>query len=267
MYTFEDIPNLHTHTLLCKHAYGNPAEYCAVAEKYSNIIGFSDHCPFPDDRYSKERMSFFELQEYYELVEFARKKFPALTVLFGAEVEWCSDLGRNYYIDTLLGERKMDYLVGSAHYSGFSIGNQEHFYYYSPSPQILRDFVDVTLKLIESGIFSFIAHPDAFMIPYKDVTKEHELLFREIIEAAAGSNTPIELNATGIRGKRAYPCRRFWEIASEYPTLEVVVNSDAHKPEHLFDNAVQTALDTSNELKLNISNMKVANQIIRGNKK
>lgn len=264
MNTFEDIPNLHTHTLLCKHASGVPVEYCAAAEKHSNIIGFSDHCPFPDGRYNGERMAYSELKTYRALSEEAKQKFPAMKILIGAEVEWCSDLGRDFYINTLLGEQQLDYLIGSAHYSGFNIGNQEHFYYYTPSSKVLRDFADVTLKLIESKIFSFIAHPDAFMVPCNCVTSEHETIFREIISAAVEYNIPIELNATGIRGKRAYPCRRFWEIASEYPTLKTVINADAHKPEHLFDQAVQTALDTANELKLNICNIEVANQIIRG---
>ena len=266
MSTFRDIPNLHTHTPLCKHASGSPAEYCAASEKHTDIIGFSDHCPFPDDRYGKERMLFSQMPEYSRIIADAAEKYPEMTVLAGAEVEWCSDLGRAFYIETLLGECRLDYLVGSAHYSGFEIGKQEHFFYFSPSPAILRDFVDVTLKLIESGLFAFIAHPDAFMVPYDTVTEEHEKLFREIIEAAVQYSVPLELNATGLRINRTYPCRRFWEIAAEYSSLLTVIGADAHKPADLFDTAVKSALDMADELKLNISNMAVANKIIRGRK-
>ena len=267
MTRFEDIPNLHTHVQLCKHASGNPADYCLEAQKYSDTIGFSDHCPFPDDRYHAERMSFSELELYCRLIDDAKVKFPALHILKGAEAEWCGDLGENFYTEVLKGEYKMDYLVGSAHYSGFNIGNQEHFYYYSPDSKVLKDFAAVTIKLIECGIFDFIAHPDAFMIPYVNATAEHESIFRDIVSAAVQYSVPLELNATGIRTQRAYPCRRFWEIAAESPALKTVINADAHSPRHLFDNNVQKAIEMADELKLNICNKEVAQKIIRGMKK
>ncbi|MBQ7396285.1 MAG: PHP domain-containing protein [Lentisphaeria bacterium] len=267
MSVFKDIPNLHTHTKLCKHAAGVPEEYCAEAEKVSNILGFSDHCPFPDGRYGKERMEFSELKHYCQLIEQASEKYPGMQLLAGAEVEWCNDMGRNFYNEVLLGEFNLDYLVGSAHYSGFDLGNQEHFFYQQPSPDVTRDFVDVTLKLIESGIFTYIAHPDAFMVPYTEVTKEHESMFREIISAAVQYDVPLEINAGGVRTKRSYPNRVFWEIASEYPTLKTVVNADAHTPEQLYNEDHSKALNIALDLKLNICNLSVAQNIIKGKKK
>ncbi|MBE6386635.1 MAG: hypothetical protein E7045_01050 [Lentisphaerae bacterium] len=262
MIAFEDIPNLHTHTELCKHASGIPADFCRAAQKISDTIGFSDHCPFPDDRYHAERMLFSELPLYCKLVDEAKAQFPQMNVLKSAEVEWCSDLGEAFYTDVLLGEYKMDYLIGSAHYSGFDIGHQEHFYYYSPDSRTLRDFAAVTLKLIECGLFDIIAHPDAFMVPYSEVTPEHEAIFRDIVCAAVEYKVPLELNSTGIRTRRTYPCRRFWEIAAEYPSLMTVINADAHKPEHLYDENVKKAVSMADDLKLNICNRQVAKKII-----
>ena len=267
MFSFSDIPTLHCHTLLCKHAKGYPVDYCKIAEKHSNIIGFSDHCPFPDQRYGLERMLFEELKLYRKTVDDAKEQYPDMTILFGAEVEWCEDIGRSFYTDTLMTEYKMDYLIGSAHYCLDKNGNRHHFFNYLPNMEVSRGFCDLTLKLIESRLFAFIAHPDAFMTPYSETTPELESMFKEIISAAVQYDIPLELNATGIRNKRTYPCRRFWEIAAGYPTLRTVVNADAHSPEHLFDQAVTTALDMANELKLNICNHQVAQKIIRGKKK
>ena len=264
MFSFADIPNLHSHTLLCKHAKGYPAEYCAVSEKHTNIIGFSDHCPFPDERHNGERMLFEELLIYRQMVEDAKAQYPRMLILFGAEVEWFDDIGINFYSDTLLGDYKMDYLIGSAHYCLDDNGKLHHFSNYQADMKTARCFCNLTIKLIEMGLFDFIAHPDAFMVPYADADKEHEKMFRDIIESAVQYNMPLELNATGIRYNRNYPCRRFWEIASEYSDLQTIVNSDAHLPKHLFDDAVQTALDTANELKLNICNSEVAKKITRG---
>ena len=267
MYSFADIPNLHTHTSLCKHAKGNPADYCEVAQKHSDIIGFSDHCPFPDDRNNAERMLFAELTEYSDLVEDAKKRYPGMTVFRGIEAEFYEDIGKDFYSDTLLNKYSMDYLVGSAHYCSDKKGNQFHFSNYKADLKVAKYFCDLTLKIIESGLFLFVAHPDAFMVPYDNATKEHESMFKDIISCATQYNVPIELNGMGIRYKRNYPCRRFWEIAAEYSNLQTVISSDAHKPDHLFDSAVETALDWANELQLNICNCKIAEKIKRGIKK
>lgn len=267
MFSFSDIPNLHSHTLLCKHAKGYPADYCKVAAKYSDIIGFSDHCPFPDKRYGLERMRFEELANYRKTVDDAKQQYPDMTILFGVEAEWCEDIGRSFYADTLMSEYQMDYLIGSAHYCQDKSGQIHHFFNYQPDIEVSQCFCNLTIKLIESGLFDFIAHPDAFMTPYNETTPDLEGMFKDIISAAVQYDIPLELNATGLRNKRTYPCRRFWEIAAEYPTLQTVVNADAHNPDHLFDQAVNTVLDMANELKLNICNHKVAQKIMRGKKK
>ena len=267
MFSFADIPNLHSHTLLCKHATGYPVDYCEVAEKHTDIIGFSDHCPFPDNRHNGERMLFEDLSSYGKMVEEAKTQYPNMHILSGVEVEWFDDISINFYTDTLRDTFKMDYLIGSAHYCIDKTGKVHHFSNYKADIKTAHCFCDLTLKLIESGLFEFIAHPDAFMVPYDKADAEHEKMFREIISAAIEYDMPLELNATGIRYKRNYPCRRFWEIASEYSDLQTIINSDAHKPKHLFDDAVQTALDMANEFKLNICNCNVAQKIIRGKKK
>ena len=69
--------NLHTHTRRCKHAAGTVADYCAEAEKAGiEILGFSDHSPFPDGEYAASRMDFSELPDYRREIEEARRNFP-----------------------------------------------------------------------------------------------------------------------------------------------------------------------------------------------
>ena len=54
--------NLHTHTAHCRHASGLPEDYCAAAlEQNFEILGFSDHAPFPDERCHGSTMCVQEL--------------------------------------------------------------------------------------------------------------------------------------------------------------------------------------------------------------
>ena len=263
---FFRVPNLHTHTFLCRHAEGSPDDLCKAAAQYTNIIGISDHGPFPDDRYFQASMFYDQLTDYTALIREAREKNPDMTVLSALEIEWCEDMGSSYYTDELLGRHRLDYLVGSAHYSGFNLDRQVHFFDYKPTASALKGFCDVTLKLISSGIFTIIAHPDAFMVPFTEVTSEHEAIFSEIISAAAESGVALELNANGLRGKRAYPCRRLWEMAADNGKVKVVVNSDSHRLEHLYDDAFAAAIDLADELGIKICNEEIAQKIIEGRK-
>ena len=264
---FKTIPNLHTHTCLCRHAQGTPDDYCKEAKRYTNIIGISDHGPFPDNRYIHSSMFYEELEDYVRLIGDARKLNPDMTVLAGLEIEWCNDMGKVYYLQDLVSDCKLDYLVGSAHYSGFDLARQQHFCSYKPTLQVMKGFVDVTLKLISCGVFTFIAHPDAMMLRWEKVTSDHEKMFADILDAASEAGVPLEFNASGLRGKRRYPCMRFWEMASERENLKVVLNSDAHKPCELYDEFTSEALETARALKLNICNEEIAQKIIKGSEK
>ena len=134
--------NLHTHTAHCRHASGLPEDYCAAAlEQNFEILGFSDHAPFPDERYHGSRMFFQELKTYRREVEAAKAKFPDLHVLAGLEVEYCPDLGKEFYSDYLLGEVGLDYLIGAAHFVKMPDGTIYPFYSESwGNPEVIQAF-------------------------------------------------------------------------------------------------------------------------------
>ena len=71
-----------------------------------------------------------------------------------------------------------------------------------------------------------------------------EACSREILRAAEAYGVPLEINGYGFRKPRVdtpegrrpmYPWIRFWELAAEYD-IEVVLNSDAHRPEDVAAN-------------------------------
>jgi histidinol-phosphatase (PHP family) len=108
----------------------------------------------------------------------------------------------------------------------------------------LKGYTDAVIKTMESGLFSFIAHPDLFGVAWKKWDEDSKACSRDILEAAVETGTPLEVNGYGFRKKKVitedgqrppYPWVPFWELASTYP-IKVVYSSDAHNPGDVFAN-------------------------------
>ena len=75
---------------------------------------------------------------------------------------------------------------------------------------------------MESGHFTYLAHPDLFGMSYIDWDEDAIKASRKILEAAERLNMPLEINVNGMRkgkikynnGERyLYPIKEFWEPA------------------------------------------------------
>ncbi len=263
--------NLHTHTLRCKHATGQPEDYCREAlEQGISILGFSDHAPFLDGRLGGSRMFFHELPDYAADVDAARQFDPALTVLKGLEVDYYESVGRAFYEDAYLGVCGCDYMVAGTH----------SLEPYSEKLDLWRDdnafgadevlvYLKAHLVAMETGLFDFFAHPDAFARCTPYWTDEIKAVCADFVDASIALDIPLEINAYGIRkpaldmpeGKRAqYPWRPFWELVAEKGG-KVVVSSDAHRPEDVWGNTDDT-LELARELGLQVVNRELADKII-----
>ena len=111
------ISNFHTHTELCHHAKGSPAEYYEQAVKESCLaLGFSDHCPYLDsffDCWPDIRMSVEESADYIrEISEI--KEMSSFPVYAGYECEW-EPLYDDWY-DELKSSYGADYLILGSHW-------------------------------------------------------------------------------------------------------------------------------------------------------
>jgi histidinol-phosphatase (PHP family) len=235
--------NLHTHTYRCKHASGNVADYCRAARTHGlTTLGFSDHTPLPDNRWSRIRMDFSELHAYNRDVELARGRFPGLTVLKGMECEYAPEYVA-YYRDILQGELGFDYLIGAVHSFPYH-GEWMNVYGGTQDAVTLRAYADCVIEAIGSGLFAFIAHPDLFGNAYLCWDADAVACARDILQAAAALHVPLEINGYGFRkpaidtpqGRRPkYPWLPFWQLAGEYK-VPVIVNSDAHRPQDVIAN-------------------------------
>ncbi len=240
----KSISNFHTHTELCHHASGIPRDYFEQAQKEGcSALGFSDHCPYPDDFFDywpEIRMTVKESQKYSaEISELkAESNFP---VFQGYECEWEKSFG-SWYAD-LRGEFGADFLVLGSHW--VTDGENHVYIPRVESPLLLNSYIDQTIDGMQSGNFDFLAHPDLFMAGHTEWDEQAKACSRAILEAAADLDLPVEINGLGMsralsdtkRGMRyAYPYVEFWEMAS-IANVRVICNSDAHNPQDVIVNA------------------------------
>ncbi len=262
--------NLHTHTYRCKHGSGDIGDYCAAAEQLGiRVLGFSDHAPFPDGSYAATRMHYLDLSAYASEIAAAAATHPGMTLYCGLEGEYNPRFD-GYFRDELLGEGKVDYLIGSLHFF-WKRGEHVEFSARMDSGE-LRCIAENSIAVIQSGIYDFMAHPDLFLRHGVEWTPEVAAVSREIILAAVSCGFPLELNGYGWRQPlvadahgnpgRQYPVRAFWELAAELGGVRAVVNSDAHTPSALWD-MVPEAAALARELGLELVNDQVADSIGR----
>jgi histidinol-phosphatase (PHP family) len=230
--------NYHTHTHRCKHASGTVDDYCRSACDHGlEVLGMTDHAALPDDRWIGVRMPFADLDDYCREVAVARTRFPELEILLAMEGEYAPEY-HAYYQDELLGRRGFDYLVGAVHWFPWEGAWRGTFEGSMGAPE-LRAYVEHAVRTLESGLFAFLAHPDAFGNAVHEWTPDAQAASRDLIQAACDLRVPLEINGYGRRKpwidtpegcRPMYPWERFWELAGEYG-VRVVVNSDAHRPE------------------------------------
>lgn len=227
------LANYHTHTPRCRHAQGDEQTYIENAIRRGlKIFGFSDHTPqwFPGDYYSRMRMYPQALPEYCATVRKLQKEYAGrLEIPLGLEVEYYPAIFPE--LISRLRDQGIDYLLLGQHWVGNEMDEP-----YSGTPtedeSTLRRYCDQTIAAMETGLFTYLAHPD--LICFVGDRKIYENHMRRLCRAARDTNTPLEINFLGIVSGRNYPDERLWALAAE-EGCQVVFGIDAHCPEHILD--------------------------------
>ena len=247
--------NFHTHTHRCKHASGTVKDYVDAAVKNNiKVLGMSDHTPLPDNRWAHVRMDISELDAYIE--EFKEAETDDIVLLKGLECEW-DPVYEGFYKEELLGLRKFDYLIGSVHY--FKKYGEWEYLSEIKTAKHLKQYAELMIKTMRSGIFSFIAHPDGFGAGYQTWDNNTISCTRDILTAAEELKIPLEINGYGLRKsllstpegtRHVYPWNKFWEISGNY-NIKAICNSDAHRPEDVAASIGQCK-DIAEQFNINI---------------
>ncbi len=241
----------HNHTTRCNHAIGTEREYLQKAvENEIKEFGFSDHTPmpFPNNYHSHMRMNLTQLQDYVETIQILQEEFhDKIEIHIGLEVEYypkCFD-----DLISFLSDYPIEYMILGQHclnneYDGIWSGFE------AISEKELIQYVDQTISAINTGKFTYLAHPD--LINYKKNDDLYYKQMKRLCLKAKELKVPLEINLEGVRTRRQYPNPFFWQIVGEVGN-EVVCGCDAHTPQNVYDQkAYQYALDLVKKDHLNL---------------
>ncbi len=197
-------------------------------------LGFSDHTPYDfydiGERSQPMRMKLSELRGYADSVrDLADRYRERIRILLGVEAEYYP----RYFPRTLerLRDNGIEYIILGQHFLGNEI---DDVYCGQPTddPKTLERYVSQSVVALESGLFTYFAHPD--LIFFTGDKEEYERQMRRLCRAARETETPLEINLLGIRENRHYPRESFWRIAGEEGNC-AVLGCDAHRPENVVD--------------------------------
>ena len=238
--------NLHTHSWYCGHGVGQLTEYAEIARRDGlSVLGFSEHCPMPHNRWPGSRMPFEKLEAYLKEVRTLQSESKDLYILTGLECDY-DPAFHNWYQEYLIDSARVDYLIAGVHYLTNSVVTDRYIQHFPNDKKALHLYTDSYIRTLESGLFSLGVHPDLFGMFYAEWDDEAISCSKSIIECAASNNIPLEINGYGLNkghinttlGKRRqYPLIDFWQLSKEYP-IKIVANSDAHRPQDVHKQVV-----------------------------
>ena len=247
--------NFHTHTFRCNHADGMEEEYINRAiENGIKHMGFSDHIPlkFDDGTQSVHRIDISRGKEYCDNIKELREKYKdKIHLIVGFEMEYYPEYFDRMYQSAL--EYGAEYLILGEHFLCAENIEFTASVYETKEEKDLEKYVDLVLSAMETGVFTYVAHPDILnYVGDDEIYKKH---MRKICIASKRLNIPLELNFLGIRKKRHYPNNLFWQIAGEEKS-PVTFGFDAHTALDSYDGkSLEYANDMVKRYKLNYTGM------------
>lgn len=130
-------------------------------------------------------------------------------------------------------EKKLDYIIFGNHYYKTD-EKRVYFGTACENEEYLIRYVDEAIAGMETGLYSYLCHPDLFMRGrrvFDDVAKRESI---RLCEAAKKLNIPLEYNLAGaayndIMHTMQYPHEEFWKIAAEVGNT-AIIGVDAHEP-------------------------------------
>ena len=222
--------NYHTHTKRCYHAIDSDEDYVLAAIKAGYTeIGFSDHAPFRyhSSFHSSMRMEEDKLEGYVTSLKKLREKYKnQISIKIGLECEYFE----RYlpWIQEMIAVYELDYLILGQHYD--ATDETGIYFGYKLNRQQFKRYVDQCIKGMQSGLYSYLAHPDLANFSINDSYYKEEMT-RLCLEAKK-LDIPLEFNLLGYSTFRQYPNDTFFKIVKEVGN-RVIIGTDAHQSSSL----------------------------------
>ena len=229
--------NFHTHTWRCSHAIGTEEEYIIRAIEYGiRHMGFSDHMPFRcHDGYEATsiRVPTDQAVDYCKDLQVLREKYTGqIEISIGFETEYFPE-----EFEQMLNNARVwgaEYLLLGQHYVMPEHPNGKHSSVPTDDAAALEAYAKSLVAAMETGVFTYVAHPDVFN--FTGDTKTYQDTMRKVCIASRKLNVPLEINFYGIRDNRYYPTEAFWQIAGQERS-PVTFGFDAHDVLSAYDGA------------------------------
>ena len=251
----------HSHTTRCGHAYGTDEQYVQRAIQHGfKVIGFSDHIFFPGVHQPGMRGDFSLLEDYKQSVLSLQEKYRKdITVHLGFEAEYYPEF--DAYYRSLFTDHGFDYLILGHHFR-YENGRFPIYYAAAKNASFIEEYANGIVSALKTGYFSYVAHPDLYMLGYVGGWDVHAIqVAHTICKIAKETNTPLELNLGGVNGRGLmhiageyrfpYPYDGFWAIAKQYD-VQVIIGIDAHAPEQYAANNWQILYDIVDRYQLTL---------------
>lgn len=236
----------HTHTPLCKHAFGEPPEYASVAER-RGLKGLivTCHNPMPNGFSAKVRMAEDQFDQYVDLVAATTEQFAGrVDVRLGLEADYFE--GMESYLENQLRSADFHFVLGSVHPQ---IDEFRERYWQDDLVEVQRTYFRLLAQSAETGLFDSISHPDLI----KNFTSEAwqpERIMDDIcaaLDRIAACGVAMELNTSGVN-KTISEMNPMPAMLREMSArnIPVTLGSDAHLPQRVAD-GYETALERLKE--------------------
>ena len=227
--------NIHTHSFYCGHGSGTIAEYVDEAVgKGLVLLGFSEHCPFPDGFLLRSRMRFEQMKDYESDIRVQQERVE-MPIKTGYECDYFPRY-RSFFED-LRASGRVDYLITGTHFIVRADESRVSPFSDRLEPDDVLRFCDQLVGALDTGLFDFVAHPDLYMAGYFQWDDTARRAARDIIQAAKDHDVPLEINANGLQkpqvdGRAPYPYGPFWDMVAEMGA-KAILSTDAHKVSNL----------------------------------
>lgn len=236
----------HCHTPLCKHAYGDPVEYAAQAERrgLKGII-FTCHCPLPDGISAGVRMSPDQYEDYIALVTEARNQFAGrVDVRLGLESDYFP--GTEKWLERLHAKVPLHHVLGSVH---MQVPEYKARYFIGDWFEYQKTYFKHLAESAETGIFDTLAHPDLVKneAPHAWIWSRIEPFVERALDRIAATGVAMELNTSGRQKAipEFNPNPAMLRLMRERD-IPVVLGADAHVPQRVsegYEDAMQSLLE------------------------
>ena len=232
----------HCHTPLCKHAFGEPDEYAAVAlARGFKGITFTCHCPLPDGFSANVRMTPEQFDDYIAMIAATRENFAGrLDVRLGIESDFYP--GVEPWLEKLHARVPLSHVLGSVHYQ---VGDYRKLFYTGDTFSYQQLYYEHLALSAESGLYDTLAHPDLIKneSPAEWDFKKIQPFIERALDRIAATGVAMELNTSGVQ--KALP--EMNPSPSQLALMQergipVVIGADAHVPHRVGDGYV-TALN------------------------